>query len=299
MIEIKGVSKRFGDVRALTDVNAQIPDGSIYGLIGSNGSGKSTLLRTLCGVYKPDGGEILVDGEPVYESPETKKKLFYISDDQYFVPGYNIDDTAKFLSTVYESFDSERYGKLLETFKMDGKRKINTFSKGMKKQACIILGLSCKTKYLLCDETFDGLDPVMRQLTKKLFAQCVADKEMTPIVASHNLRELEDICDRVGLLHKGGILFASDIDEMKLGSHKVQCVFDGELSIKDFESLELTSFDKRGSLYTFIAKGDRETVEEKVAAMMPRFYEILPMTLEEVFICRMEESGYEFDKELI
>ncbi len=299
MIKVDKVTKAFGDIRALDGVTAEIPDGSIYGLIGSNGSGKSTLLRTLCGVYKPDSGKVEIDGEPVYENIVAKAKLFYISDDQFFVPNTTIAQTARFLSGMYPTFDKERYCKLVSIFKLDDKRKISTFSKGMKKQASLILGMSCRPKYLLCDETFDGLDPVMRQLTKKLFAEAVAAGDMTPIIASHNLRELEDICDHVGLLHKGGIMFESDIDDLKLGSYKVQCVFKKELTIADFSTLKILSFERRGSLYTVIAKGSREEIEAQIASMGAVFFEVLPMTLEEIFTCEMEEHGYEFTESLI
>lgn len=299
MIEVSEVTKSFDGLNALDCVNAKISEGSIYGLIGSNGSGKSTLLRVLCGVYKPEHGSVLIDGENVWENTEAKAKLFYISDDQFFVPNTTIRKTADFLKSVYPTFDEERYQKLLSIFKLDDKRRISTFSKGMKKQACIILGMACRPKYLLCDETFDGLDPVMRQLTKKLFAESVADGSMTPIIASHNLRELEDICDHVGLLHKGGIMFEKDVDDLKLGSYKVQCIFEKELDINSFKELNIISFSKRGSLYTLIAKGKKEEIEEKLTAMLPKFIEVLPMTLEEIFTCEMEEHGYEFTESLI
>lgn len=299
MINIDKVTKRFGDINALENVTAQIPEGSIYGLIGSNGSGKSTMLRCICGVYKPESGIVTVDNEAVYENVFAKRKLFYISDDQYFLPHTTIRETADFFAKVYPTFDWQKYGKLVSIFKLDDKRKISTFSKGMKKQACIILGLACSPRYLLCDETFDGLDPVMRILTKKLFAEAVADGCLTPIIASHNLRELEDICDHVGLLHKGGILFESDVDDMKLSRYKVQCIFEKELTIKDFAHLSVMSFDRRGSLYTVIAKGEKPDIEGAISAMEPVFYELLPMTLEEIFACEMEEQGYEFNESLI
>ena len=220
MITIQNVSKYFDNIKALDQITANIGEGHVFGLIGTNGAGKSTLMRAMCGVLKPDEGSILIDGKEVYENPEVKSQIFYISDDQYFFSNGTPLDMLKFYLTWYPGFDTERFYKLMSILNLDPKRKINTFSKGMKKQLSVLFGICSNTKYLLCDETFDGLDPVMRQTVKSLFIQEIETRGLTPVIASHNLRELEDICDHIGLLHRGGILFSRDLDELKLGIRK-------------------------------------------------------------------------------
>ena len=207
MIKINGVTKYYDTFKSLDNVTAWISDGSIFGIVGSNGSGKSTLLRIMCGIFRADGGEVLYDEENVYENVALKDKIIYLSDDQFFLPSSTLYDMAKLYASIYSSFSWETYNNLVELFGLPKNRKIATFSKGMQKQSAILLGLSAKPKYLLCDETFDGLDPVMRQLVKRILAEAVAEDGLTAIIASHNLRELEEICDHIGLLHKGGILF--------------------------------------------------------------------------------------------
>ena len=207
MIQINGVTKYYGEFKSLDAISAYIADGSIFGLVGSNGSGKSTLLRVMSGIFRADSGEVLYDGENVYENVKLKDTVVYLSDDQYFLPNSTLRDMAKMYASIYSRFSWEEFNKLVGIFGLPENRKINTFSKGMQKQAAILLGIAAKPRYLLCDETFDGLDPVMRQLVKRILAESVAANGITPIIASHNLRELEDICDHIGLLHKGGILF--------------------------------------------------------------------------------------------
>lgn len=295
MIEIKNVSKQFDEINALTEINASIEEGSVFGLIGTNGAGKSTLMRCICGVYKPETGQVLIDGEDVFENPAAKAKIFYISDDQFFFSGGNSLDMVKYYKSIYKDFDEERFFDLMSVLKLDTKRKINTFSKGMKKQLSVMLGVCAGTKYLLCDETFDGLDPVIRQAIKKLFIKDMSERGLTPIIASHNLRELEDVCDRIGLLHKGGILFSKDLDEMKLGIFKIQCVFNSPEEIneltKDFDILKQ---ELRGSLFTLTIRGQKENIEEKIASLHPVFWEVLPLSLEEIFISETEVLGYDF-----
>ena len=295
MIVVTNLSKAFGDIQALQSITAEIREGSIYGLIGTNGAGKSTFLRILSGIYRPDSGEINIDGEKVFENTEIKKQIFYISDDQYFFQGATPLDMAKYYASIYETFDMERFNQLITAFDLDPKRKINTFSKGMKKQVSVICGLAAKTKYLLCDETFDGLDPVMRQAVKKLLAADVADRNLTPIIASHNLRELEDICDHIGLLHKGGILLNKDLDDMKTNIHKIQCVLPAETDIKAL-GLDMVKIDFRGSLSIIIARGNKDEIWTKIQSAKPIFAEVLPLTLEEIFISETEVVGYDIKK---
>lgn len=294
MIEVKNLRKSFGEIRAIDDVSARIENGHVFGLIGTNGAGKSTFLRLLCGVLKPDAGEILIDEAPVYDNPAAKEKIFYVSDEQYFFKSGTPRDVLKLYRTYYADFDVEKWKELMQKFGLDAGRKVNTFSKGMKKQLSVICGICANTKYLFCDETFDGLDPVMRQAVKTLFVREMDERGLTPIIASHNLRELEDICEYVGLLHKGGILLEKDIDDMKLNIHKLQCVIkDQEMLDQLKDGLDVVTLDNRGSLYTVTVRGGRETVEAFMENLAPVFYELLPLSLEEIFISETEVKGYD------
>lgn len=287
---------RASKLRSLDHVSAKVNDGSIFGLIGSNGSGKSTLLRIMSGVIKPESGGVEYDGREVFENELVKQEIVCLHDEQYFFPGSSINEMKAFMKTVRTEFSEENFKKLRDIFKLDCDRKLNTFSKGMKKQAAVMLAIASRPKYLLCDETFDGLDPVVRQLVKRILAEESADGKMTVMIASHNLREMEDICDSVALLHKGELLFERELDDMKLGLHKVQAVFDDSFSVDELKSLQIMSYERRGSLITFIARGERSTIEEFLRAKSPTFFELIPLTLEEIFICEMEEKGYDFSK---
>lgn len=294
MIEIKNVSKRFDDIQALSGVSAKMEEGHVFGLIGTNGAGKSTLMRAICGVYKLDEGEILIDGEPVYDNPSVKAKVMYISDDQYYV-GSTPMDMARFYEAMYPNFNMDRFKSMMGILQLDPNRNVNTFSKGMKKQMSVLLGVSSGTKYLLCDETFDGLDPVIRQAVKKLLASEMEAGRMTPIITSHNLRELEDICESVGLLHKGGILFTKDIEEMKLGMYKVQVSFEEESCVQKLkDSFGVINESHTGTLYTMTLRGQSADIEKMIMAMNPRFFEVIPLSLEEIFIGETEVLGYDF-----
>lgn len=294
MIEAKGVSKSFDAIVALDRITAKIEEAHVFGLIGTNGAGKSTFMRCMCGVLKPEEGEILIDGEPVYDNPQVKRKLFYISDDQYFYKSGTPNDVLKLYKSVYPEFDETKWREFMERFGLDPKRKINTFSKGMKKQLSVLYGICANTKYLLCDETFDGLDPVMRQAVKSLFVKEIEDRGLTPIIASHNLRELEDICEYVGLLHRGGILLERDIDDMKLNIHKIQVVIkEQEMLTSIKENLDVVSMENRGSLYSITVRGKREDVLDYMRGINPIFYELLPLSLEEIFISETEVKGYD------
>lgn len=263
MIQISKVTKRYDNIKSLDSVTASIKPGSIFGLIGSNGSGKSTLLRVMSGIFRADSGEVLYDGENVYENVRLKNKLVYLSDDQYFLSSSTIDDMANLYASVYTDFSREEYLRLLDLFCLDRFRKVATFSKGMQKQAAILLGLSAMPQYLLCDETFDGLDPVMRQMVKRLFADAVESRGMTAVIASHNLRELEDICDHIGLLHKGGILFENEIDSLKENIHTVQAVFSRKIQIEDIARLGTVSIKQRGSMVAVVMRGSVDEVRTK------------------------------------
>lgn len=296
MIEARNLTKKFDDIMAVDHVNAKIRDGYVFGLIGTNGAGKSTFLRMASGILKPDEGTIQIDGEDVFENPKVKSRFFYISDEQYFFPNATPQEMMKYYKTIYPAFDEARCGKLLETFSLDKRRKVSTFSKGMKKQLSVILGLCANTDYIFCDETFDGLDPVMRQAVKSLFASDMAERNLTPIIASHNLRELEDICDHVGLLHKGGILLSRELDDMKLNIHKIQCVLKPGMNAEDLKELDIVKVEYRGSLATITARGTREEIEKKMHGYEPLFFEMIPLSLEEIFISETEVAGYDIKK---
>ena len=298
MIQINNISKTFENYKALSEINATIKEGQVFGLIGTNGAGKSTLLRIISGIYQADGGTVTVDDQPVWDNPKAKALIFYLSDDQYFFPNETPMDMLKLYEKQYENFDRERFLKFLESFHLDKNRRINTFSKGMKKQLSIFYGICAGTKYLICDETFDGLDPVVRQTVKSLFVKEMENREFTPIIASHNLRELEDICDHVGLLHKGGILFSKDLESMKLGIYKMQCVFQNTCDVTALcDAFPIIHQEMRGSLYTITLRGTREEIDRKMESLAPVFYELLPLSLEEIFITETEVAGYDF-KEL-
>jgi ABC-2 type transport system ATP-binding protein len=295
MIALNNIGKSFGDVTALDNVTVNIKDSTIYGLIGSNGAGKSTLLKILSGAYRQDYGEVLINGSPVFNNYAIKKDIVYLSDDQFFLPNSTINESAKFYSALYESFNYTFFGNLLEILKLDPKRKIANFSKGMQKQTAVLLGLSCRPKFLFCDETFDGLDPVMRQYVKKLLASDTADYNTTTIIASHNLRELEDICDHVGILHKGGILFEKDLDDLKLEIHNFQCSFGTDYIPKreEFPELDIVTYKTLGSVIKMTVRGDKNKIFGVISRKNPILAETLPLTLEEIFIEEMEGKGYD------
>lgn len=297
MIELTHVSKRFDDILAVNDVSVKISEGNLFGLIGTNGAGKSTVLRMITGILKQDSGEILIDGMEVYDNVEAKKQFFFIPDEPYFFQSSTPVDMEKYYSAIFPDFNKEGFYHYLEQFDLGKKRKIGTFSKGMKKQLALLLGISAGTKYLFCDETFDGLDPVMRQGVKAIFAGQMEERGLTPIVASHNLRELEDICDHVGLLHKGGVLLSKDLEDMKCNIQKVQCVFESqEEEQKILKSLSVMKMEKRGALVTITVRGQRDEVINAFASVNTIFCEVLPLSLEEIFISETEVIGYDIKK---
>ena len=293
MIEMKGISKKFDQIQAVSKVSGEIREGSVVGLVGTNGAGKSTCLRMMSGILKADEGEVLVDGQDIYENEEMKREIFFISDDQYYFPNSTPKEMMEYYRMFYPCFDEKRFEELAKKFGLEMGRRINTFSKGMKKQVSVLLGVCANTKYLLCDETFDGLDPVMRQAVKSIFALEIMNRNFTPVIASHNLRELEDICDHVGLLHKGGILLSKDLEEMKSNIQKLQCVVAEEEKMSLLQELDILQMEQRGSLLTLTVRGEREKIEAVLRGKNPVFYEILPLTLEEIFISETEVVGYD------
>lgn len=296
MIEIKNISKNYGDKEVLKNLNCTIKDGLIYGLVGANGSGKSTLLRIVNGIYLADSGEILIDGENPLDNAKMKQNLVFVPDDLFFYQGYSIHDMALFYEALYEKFDMEYLEKLAKNLKLDIHKKIGTFSKGMKRQCALILAIATNAKYMFFDETFDGVDPVVRTVLKKILVNQIEEKKTTIVLTSHNLRELEDIADNLGLLQAGGILFEGEIDSIKTNMFKVQISFKEDFDKSKFLGIDILSFKKTGSIATLIIKGDKEDICKKLEAMRPLILDYLSLTLEEIFIYEMEVLGYEFNE---
>ncbi len=293
MIELKNVSKIFEDVKAVDNICLTIRNNTVMGLLGTNGAGKSTLLRMMAGVLKPDDGEILIDDMPVWNNPEAKGKFFYISDDQYYFPNSTPKEFGSFYKTYYPAFDEDRFHELLDKIDLPADRKIRTFSKGMKKQLSILIGICAGTDYLFCDETFDGLDPVMRQAIKAIFIQEMERRSFTPVIASHNLRELEDISDHIGLLHKGGVLLSQDLEDLRCNLTKIQCVLPEELDEKIQNALLVLKIQRHGKLLTMTVRGETEKVVSWLNTLNPIYCEAVPLTLEEIFISETEVAGYD------
>lgn len=296
MIQVERLTKKFQTYTALNQISVSVQPGSVFGLVGSNGAGKSTLLRTIAGIYKPDSGTVAIDGTPIFEHPNVKNDIFFISDFPYFIPQSNMKEMAKFYASMYSNWSHERYHELCSLFPIEEKMKISSMSKGMQRQVALICALSTQPKVLLMDEIFDGLDPVMRQLLKKLLAREVSERNITVMIASHNLRELEDVCDHVGLLHQGGVVFEQELDGLKLNLHKLQAVFKPMISMDVFSDLDILKFDMKGSLINMVIRGDKGVISRRIEALKPVYFEMLPLTLEEVFISEMEVSGYDIDK---
>ncbi len=295
MLEIKNITKRFGEKTALDNLSFSVPEGSVFGLIGSNGSGKSTLLRIISGIYEPDGGEAVIDSENTFENPEIKERCFFIPDFPYFYNNSTVTNLAALYRELYPTWSEEKFQKLSCIFPIGINDRIINMSKGMQRQAALMLALSACPKYIMLDEIFDGLDPVVRQLIKKLLMEMVAENGTTVIIASHNLRELEDVCDHIGLIHKGGIILEKELDEAKLGIHRVQAVFEQELGEGVFSDLNVVNIQRQGKMMLLTVRGDGETIENTIRALDPIYMEMLPLTLEEVFISEMEAVGYDID----
>lgn len=292
MIEINSVTKRFDSKIALDNVSFSIPKGSVFGLVGSNGSGKSTLLRLISGVYMCDGGELLVGGNAPFNSPKTKVKICYLADTPYFVHQSNIEEMARLYKSVYPSFSEEKLEYLKTVFPLDCKMKISTMSKGMQRQAALMLCLAANPDYLLLDEAFDGLDAVMRKVLKTLLTDG-ANEGMTTIIASHNLRDLDYLCDRVGLLHFGKIIFSDDIEAIKSNVHKVQIAFEKTPDTSVFDKLEVLKKEKIGSLIQLVVKGEMEEILSFLNTLNPVFLETIEPSFEEIFMYELEVKGYD------
>ena len=288
MIQVSAVTKYFDEYKVLDEISLHVPKGAIYGLIGPNGAGKTTIINHINGVLKPLSGEITISGQPVWENEDIKKKVLNIADDWFYFSTFTIKEMAKFYADVYPDFSKERYEAIKEIFKIDEKRQIRKLSKGMKKQVAFWLSLSAMPDVLILDEPLDGLDPVMRKQVLSLVIADVADREMTVLVSSHNLRELEDICDWVGIIHKGKMIIEKPLDDLKGSVHKYQVVF-GDKKLEEAENL--LHISNTGSVYS---RGDAEETDAQIKALSPLLCERISLTLEEVFIYELGGLGYDF-----
>ena len=293
MIEVKQVVKTFDRFRALDELYMTVEDGAIYGLVGPNGAGKSTIIRHLIGVYRPDSGEILVDGAPVYENPEKKGLVAVIPDDWYYFPSASLRDMMRFYRGFYPQFDTDRYEKLKEVFQLSERMPLRRMSKGMQKQAAFWLTLCCRPKYLILDEPVDGLDPVMRRQVWSLLMADVSEYGTTVLVSSHNLRELEDVCDHVGIMNKGKILLERSLSDLQDNIVKLQTVWpEGTGAPSLSRDVEILHTSQVGRVYTYIVRGSAREVTERLAGYRPLMMEALPLSLEEIFIYELGGEQY-------
>ncbi|WP_458411628.1 ABC transporter ATP-binding protein [Schinkia sp. CFF1] len=300
MIEIQNIRKAFEDLEAVKNVSLHIDKGSIYGLLGSNGAGKTTLLKILAGIYKQDSGEVRINNEPVYENIAIKEKLIFLPDVLFFFSQYTIKQMADYYRSLYPSWNEARYQKLGEVFPIDQNKKIHRLSKGMQRQVAFWLSLATMPDVLILDEPLDGLDAVMRQNIKNLLVQDVADREMTILISSHNLREVEDICDHVGILHQGKIIIERDLDDLKSDVHKIQVAFKaGEIPAQFLQGLDCLYQETRGSVLLCIVRGKEADVTKKVKSYHPVLFDLLPLTLEEIFIYEMGDVGYAIESIMV
>ena len=292
MIEVKSLVKSFDGFRALDGADITVPDGGVYGLVGPNGAGKSTIIRHLTGIYRPDSGEVLVEGENVYENAGKKALMAAIPDDWYYFPSATILDMMRFYQGFYPSFDMARYEKFREVFALPEKSPIRRMSKGMQKQAAFWLTMCCRPKYLILDEPVDGLDPVMRRQVWSLMMSDVSEYGTTVLVSSHNLRELEDVCDHVGILSRGRVALERSLTELQGGIVKLQIAFQTETPPDLPAGIDVLHTDHIGRVYTYIVRGSAEDVEARFKPLAPLFLEALPLTLEEIFIYEMGGEDY-------
>lgn len=297
MIKAENLTKHFEEFTALENISCTINDGCIYGMVGSNGAGKSTFLRIITGVYRADGGSVTIDGSNVWDNPSIKGRIAYVPDELYFLNSATMNRMADMYDDLFPNFDRKRYKELTGTFGLDPNKQINAFSKGMRRQAATILAISTKPDYIFFDETFDGLDPVIRNYVKNLICQDVLERKASAIITSHSLRELEDTCDQLALLHKGGLVVESDIQHLKTAQFKIQIAFQDEYDRSRFEGIDMLHFVKHGSVSNMIVRGSREETVAKLKELNPSIMDVLPLSLEEVFTYEMEALGYSFKLE--
>ncbi len=287
MLELRNITKTFGSFKALDDLSMTVPKGTVYGLVGPNGAGKSTAIRCMVGVYRPDNGEVLVDGGAVYENPGLKARIGYIPDDVFYFPAATLEEMRQFYKGVYPDFDDELFERLYEIFNLPRKTPVRRFSKGMQKQAAFHLAICCRPDVLILDEPVDGLDPVMRRQVMSLILSDVAERGTTVLISSHNLRELEDVCDHVGIMDHGHMLLEKSLADMQGATHKLQMVGTPPAQ------LEILHESASGRLNTYIVRGAASEISAAVAVLDPVYYDVLPLSLEEIFIYELGGVNYE------
>ena len=287
MLEMRNVTKTFGNFKALDDLTLTVPRGAVYGLVGPNGAGKSTAIRHLTGVYRPDSGEITMDGQPIYENIPIKSRIGYIPDEIFYYPSASLEEMRKFYRGMYQNFDDALFDRLYEIFQLPKKGPIRRFSKGMQKQAAFHLSICCKPDVLILDEPVDGLDPVMRRQVWSLILSEVASQDTTVLISSHNLRELEDVCDHVGIMDHGKMLLERSLADMQGNTTKLQIV--GEVP----QGLDVLHETASGRMKTVIIRGSAEEVAARVQAANPTYFDVLPLSLEEIFIYELGGVNYE------
>lgn len=294
MIKVNNLSKSFGGRQALSALNLNIKKGSIYGLVGTNGAGKTTLIKHVTGVWKPDHGEVLIEGQSIFENIPMKERMGYIPDDLYFFATYNLKESARFYRSLYPSWNQERYDSMISRFDLDETRTLSRFSKGMQKQAAMILTMSTMPDYLLLDEPIDGLDPIVRKLIWKYIVEDVAEREMSVLVSSHNLRELEGICDSIGILSKGKLVLERDLDELKSDIHKIQVAYSSPQD-ELCSCLNVLHKESRGAVDLLIVRNKKELVEQVINQSHPALFDMLPLSLEEIFIYELGGGNHEIE----
>lgn len=296
MMQLQGTVKRFGDFTALDHVDLTIPEGTAFGLLGSNGAGKSTILRLFSGIYQPEEGKVLIDGEDVYDNIAAKQKVFFINDETVQYTDFTLPQLKRFYQQFYPNFSEDIFQRLQSAVALPTDRRISKFSKGMKRQAIVITAIACCTPYLLLDEAFDGLDPTMRIIVKRMLVDAMCERGLTVVISSHNLEEMGALCDAAALLHKGRILWGKQLDSLKGSVHKLQVAFADKnrtFTKDDFPSLDILHFDRNQSIYHIIVRGEEEAVRAALAPCHPVVADLVPLTLEEIFIYELEGLGYD------
>jgi ABC-2 type transport system ATP-binding protein len=297
MIEIRNLTKKYGNFIAINNVSCNIAEGGITGLVGYNGAGKTTLLKTICGVYRPENGEVTMDGQVIFNNESAKSRLFFVPDDPYVLPQANMKRMAKFYQGYYPNWDDELFEKLTEIFGLDINKRIGGFSKGMQRQAFIIFALCISSDYILIDEIFDGLDPTVRDLVRQLLLEAIAGRNAGVIISSHNLRELEDLCNRICIVNDKHIIYDADIDDMRANKNKYRVAlaeaFDGQAFLKEL-GIAARNIKNEGNILTFLADGSVDDIKKKLLTKSPLLLESFPLTLEEIFITEMGTRNYDF-----
>lgn len=294
MIEVKNLTKRFGTFTVLQDISLTVEKGSVYGLVGYNGAGKTTLLKNISGIYKPEAGEVLFDGENIFNNEKKKEDIFFMPDDLYFSPYANMKKMADFYNGYYKRFNYDTFNRLVEAFGLDPKKRISGFSKGMQRQAEMVLALSTHPKLLLLDESFDGIDPQKRLLMKGLLKEAIKENNTSVIISSHNLQELENLCNHIGIINGKKISITGAVDELSYGKTKFRLAFAREFTLEEFKDIKCDNLVKDGQLALFTVSGNTQEAEEQIKKLGPAVTEKISLSLEEIFMQEMEGTDYDY-----